>query len=268
MLDLDRRDEREKIPTVKAPTSEDRPKGSTYGSNKREFHVLVDLCEGWEREFPGVSCPISKPLLLSQPDGAPDGILVTEHRDRPTYWRLSRFEDLQELYQTETVNPSSFAENLFRTIRVAHRLISGSFSNEAGSALSPSNITLDGEPKDFETFHSPRYGDPPVSRIYFLEDLLRGIEALSDLCKKISNDDNVVYGEYRKSIERAYEVYTNTVWNDSNMQADVRKILFGEDTIPSAQTPGGKAALKLAESFLKTQRWGSKEGGANHDTYI
>lgn len=246
----------EKFPAIEAPTSEEAPKGFNYGSNKREFFVLVDLCKGWESEFPEIPLPLSEPILFSQPNIFQDGIIVTEYKSGFTRHRLSTLKNLEEYYNKKLIDTKRFSQNMFGTLRVAHRVLFGSFTNEAGSGLSPSNVTLDGEIKDLETFHSKRYGDSPVTDNYYIEDLRLALEALKELCLKVSSDKLLVEKEFEKSLFKGYEIYTNSIMsNDILSKQEIHKLLFGEPAIPSFNSPSGKMTLEIAQKLLESRCW-------------
>jgi hypothetical protein len=231
-----------------------QPLGSYHGSNKRVFIAQKQLFETWQKEYSKQDCPISKPLGYFPLPGTGDGIVAVDYTDRFTVHRLSKLEYLRQEQYADMVDVAEFSSNVFKTVRIAHKRLSASFTNEAGSGLSIHNVTLDGEIKDLETFRSPVLGDPPASRNEMLEDLRIGIESLEYFCKKLATDHQSAESLLATCLNVAYAAYAGGIdsapSNRHGFEVAAKELLKVDVGLPSRITPSGVTALTIAATFL------------------
>src|SRR3954462_10844747 len=186
------------------------PKGSSSGSNQRSFLALQELYNEWSKEFPAIKCPISKPLGYAPIPGLGDGMVITEYTDRFGAHRVSNLSDSWPQQIKDKVDVIQFVDNFFRTLKIGHKRLSATFTNDAGSALTPHNVTLDGEIKDLETYPSPSLGDRVSSEEAYVEDIRIAIETLTFVCEKTAKDTASCTTLLAKAIVASHRAYTNS----------------------------------------------------------
>jgi hypothetical protein len=255
--------------------------GCTKQEAERAAKVMLALTNAWRQEYGNEAAPVETHGAIASPLALPVYDVIDEktylipvseafqlpelqdtpenmrdlaiHMTRtPTACRLAEVSPQQyrELKDALQISVNSFSRNLFGIVRVAHKCLHGTFTDDTGSSLFASNVGVDGYVHDYETFHSGVvFPGDSVPGSAEEEDLRLAFEVLLEFC--MLDQPEAWQGLFLRGTKIAYAQYTRRRTHGELVKGVARQDLELRAAIGVQVSP----FANLAELLVQERNW-------------